>query len=361
MCLPLVEKYEDLSFLEKGKSYLEFSMETARAMRSQCVVSGIASSKRAENNQWRTQQDNILATELESLACRWIGILLWYKGHTQESVKMFNTAAGNGSIVIFSTSAFQLNYIHDKKIACAFYDDLMRCYTQQYNAAIVLTQLSINEAERLWKKGKGALIIFKPMKEIYAYVQLARTGYDRASKIICEISRQVSNSKKMNIVLSRDVSEELKVLKQEDISEKLVELDTWWHQKEKEEELSMLNQRLPTNQPSTKLLLARGDIASGSYESCPKASITFTPALKKRKNSRRNPPDRIQAPITNEEVEGSSRLLLSDNSTMVFRKWGDDLLNTQGESSCTSPENVPIMTQVIRETALQILTSREAN
>ena len=299
------------SLLPNAMDQLVLAKESAKEMQAWCNAVSAAAPFHVRQE---ALIDKIRATELESFANRFLGVVLWDMGNHWEAAKVMDEASVNRMFTLnMRTNAAQEAYIS--------------FLAHRYYATIKLAEMAVNEAEKCFVacSSRMAQDPAQRKKEGDDFVVLAIRGYRRAKIIVGDI-RECSGKALSSSLEEHDIANE------EDLKASIKDLEEWRKQMKVTNEVQT---PLKASSNDKQSRMYRNDVPNdlSNFRVQPPPTVMVLPVSKKRRK-KSHTVARSDAPVQdpflyhgNEDEPRRHRETSGHVSENIrYRKWGDQLL-----------------------------------
>eukprot|EP00980_Cylindrotheca_fusiformis_P008009 scaffold1706_cov116-Cylindrotheca_fusiformis.AAC.12 len=265
---------------------------------------------RAHSSDWKASiEDSLRADQLESLACRWMGLSMWLISQEKEAISALEHAA----------SFFKSNTIPRKELIAAMLEVAAECVY----ATCSLTDLVCSAMEDLHRNEK------ERGDELLCVVKRALR---RNVEIVGRLEQLVAEKETEPIILT--FQEESEISSSREILDYLTEIECWWQKKRAQSTTLLAKESVPR----LSSILPRTDVFPAGPDkqrhSGPTAHIILSEGRRQRKRRMAG-----SGGFENFHSQSPVRALqqhpkvASDVLPLRFRKWGDELLRSRTKNS----------------------------
>ena len=282
---------EGLLEFRKVQSLAEEMRRHAKADQEKCRVHSTESKE--------AMADILRADQLDSLACRWMGVALWPSSQ-QRAIEVLQKASSFFRSTEYEFRSYLMQYILEVSAECIY-------------ATCTLTDLLCSEMERLSRSSR------QKGDEFLCLVTSALQRHVAISREIERLSSEPASASEVQLF-----QQENELASSKDIHQTSEDIKKWWQDiKRQPNVLTSKAPRLSSSMPRSDLF---PDGAITPSEN-PTGYVLLSEASK-RKQKRRNP--NYRGKYTNTSQQDAVHAL-EDNVTSTqpptrFRKWGDELL-----------------------------------
>lgn len=259
---------------------------------------------RVHSSDWNdTAEDSLRADQLESLACRWMGLSMWLSSQEAEAISVFEHAS----------SFFKSNANPRKDLFPAILEVAAECVY----ATLTLTDLVCSAMENLHRQAKE-----KGDRLLCVVERALRRHADIVGRLEQLALEEVTKSIFLDFLKDNDIA------RSNDVLENLDGIKRWWQKKRTQTAIAAAAQfvpRLSSNLPSPEISAA--DLDKKRFP-VPTAHIILSEGRRRRKRK----PSGGRSRFEDSYSQGAVRALQQEGNfdtnsqPLRFRKWGDELL-----------------------------------